>query len=226
MGAGPVSLVPRGAGAVVDPTRWAPNPRRSTPRWPSRHCTASGKCLCPSWSVPQVRRCAANRDLCGSCSGGDERHARVAECSARRPCPACERRPARRSVVADSPRAHAAPDLADRLVHDRPQRERHRDRRVPVVPARCDAMGHDGQDRAAGGALVAAARDHDPRRRTVGLERSPDLAIAEPVAMQTKTAAGGPTRLSAHDARTGPGALRRGPRCEPALDVERVMNDS
>jgi hypothetical protein len=115
---------------------------------------------------------------------------------------------------------------SDRLTDDRPQRERHRDRGVAVVPARCDAARNDGQDRVARDARVTAARDHDPRGRDVGIKRTADLAVAESVPVQTEIAADGPACRAAHDARSGPGALHRWWRRAPPLDVEYVMNDS
>lgn len=106
----------RRPGAVADPTRWARHRRRGAPRWPSRHCTASGKRLCPSRLMPPLRRCAADRDLRGAL----ERHLRVAERGAGRVSPTRERRPPRRRLVADSARADSTPDLGDRLANDRP----------------------------------------------------------------------------------------------------------
>lgn len=212
-------------GAVVDPTRWAHRPRRRTPRWPSRHRAASGKRLRRSRRAPQRRWRAADRDLCRSRRGVPERQARCAQRIAGRSRPARKRRPSRRGLDADPACAHAATNVRLGLVCDRPQRERHRDRRVTVVPARRDPARYHRQDRAARRALVAPARDHDPGRRTVRLRRPTDLAVTKPVTVQPDSATRGSARGTADHTRPGSGVLGRRRQCEPPLDVERVMDD-
>ena len=64
-------------------------------------------------------------------------------------------------------------------------------------------------DRAARRALVAPARDDDPRRRAVGVERAADLSVAEPVAVQPEAAAGGPAGCTARHAGPGLALLHR-----------------
>lgn len=198
----------------------------STPRCPSRHCTAPGKCLRLSRRTSERWRCAADRDLRGACCRRDQRHARIAEREMRGTSPALERRPPRRRLVAEPPCADATSYLCDGLVHDRQQRERHRDRGVAIVTTWRDPTRHDRQDRVARRTLVAPARDHDPRRRAIHLGRTTELPIAESVPVQPESPARGPARRAANN--TGPrsSALRRRWRREPALDVERVMNDS
>ena len=180
----------------------------STPRWPSRHCTAPGKSLRPSRRPAKRWRCAADRDLRRTRGGGDDRHAHIAECAPRGTSPALKRGPPRRRLVADPPRADPAPHLGDRFTYDSPQRQRHRDRGMAVVPMGRDPARHHREDRVAGRALVAPARDHDPRRRAVRAGRTAELAFAEPVTMQAQPTARGPARGAAVDAGSRSGGLR------------------
>ena len=198
----------------------------STPRCPSRHCTAPGKGLHRARRGSQRRRCPANRDLRGSGSGCDQRCVRVVQGTTRSLSPARERRPPCRRLGAIRPRADSATDRRNRLSGESPQRECHRDRRMAVLSPRCDPARHDRQDRATARASVAPAADHDPARGTVRVGWPAKLAIAKAMAVESQTAAGRPCRRAAVDARTWPGELHRGRCGEPPLDVERVMNDS
>jgi hypothetical protein len=198
----------------------------STPRCPSPHCTAPGKGLMALRRGPQRRRRVADRDLRRAARGVAQRQARVTERVTRGTSPAQQRRPPGHVLGGDLPRADPATDRRYGLLRDRPERERHRDRGVAVVPARRHPTWDDRQDRRAARAYVAPARDHDPRRRAVRVGRTAELAIAEPVTVQPDQPTGGLARGTAVDAGAGPGIRHRGWRCKPPLDVERVMNDS
>jgi len=198
----------------------------STRRCPSAHCTAPGKCLMALRRGPQRWRCVTDRDLRRAARGVAQRQARVAKRIMRGTSPALKRRPAGQIFGGDRPRAHPATDLCHALTHDAPERERHRNRGVAVVPLLRHPARHDCQDRRAARAQVASARDHDPRRSAVRVGRAAELALAEPVTVQSDQPARGLARSTAVDAGAGPGTRHRGWRCKPPLDVERVMNDS
>ena len=198
----------------------------STPRCPSPHCTAPGKCLVASRRGAQRRRRVTDRDLRRAARGVAQRQTRVAESVTRGTRPAQQRRPPGHVLGSDLPRADPATDLRHGLLRDRPQRERHRDRGMAVMPARRHPARDDRQDRRAARAQVASARDHDPRRSAVRVGRAAELPIAEPVTVQPDQPTGGLARGTAVDAGAGPGTRHRGWRCKPPLDVERVMNDS
>ena len=198
----------------------------STRRCPSAHCTAPGKCLMALRRGPQRRRCVTDRDLRCPARGVAQRQTRVADRVARRTSPTPKRRPPGHVRGGDRPRADPATNLNDGLLHDRPERERHRDRGMAVVPSPRHPARHDRQDRRAAGAQVAPARDHDPRRSAVRVGRAPELAIAEPVTVQPEQPSGGLARGTAVGTCPWPRGRRRGRRCKPPLDVERVMNDS
>jgi hypothetical protein len=93
-------------------------------------------------------------------------------------------------------------------VRDGPQRERHRDRGVAVVPAGRDAARHDRHDRPAVCAPVAPARDHDPRRRVVRLGWPAELSVPSPVTVQPEPPTDRPGGRMAGHARARPGLLR------------------
>lgn len=198
----------------------------SPPRWPSRHCTAPGKGLRLSWRPPQRRWRPADGDLRRPAGGGDQRQARVSERSTRGLPPALQRRPPARRLERGRPGADPATNLSDRLPDDRPQRQRHRDRGLAVVPSGCDPARHDRQNRIAAHAAVAPARDDDPRRRPRHISWTTELAIANPVTVQPEPAAYAPARGTAVGACARPCAFGGWRRCEPPLDVERVMKDS
>lgn len=226
MGRRPTSCVPRGdqrgrRSNVVGPA----SPTRP-PRWPSRHCTAPGKCLRRSWRPPQRRWRPADRDLCCARGRGDQRQAGVSERGTRRLSPALQRRPSARRLERGRPSADPATNLRDGLPGDGPQRQRHRDRGEAVVPSGRDPAWYDGENRIAAHTAVATARDHDPRRWPRGIRWTAELAIAKPVTVQPEPAARGPARGTAVGACARPGALRGWRRHEPPLDVERVMEDS
>jgi len=196
------------------------------PRWPSRHCTAPGKGLRLSRRPPQRRWRPADRDLRRARSRGDQRQAGVAERGPRGLSPALQRRPPARRLERGRPGADPATNIRDGLPHDGPQRQRHRDRGEAVVPSRCDPAWHHGKNRTAAHTAVPPARDHDAGRRPRCIHWPTELAIAKPVAVQPEPAARRPARCTAVGAGSRPCRLRRGRRCEPPLDVERVMKDS
>lgn len=198
----------------------------STRRCPSAHCTAPGKCLMALRRGPQRRRCVTDRDLRRAACSVAQRQARVAERIPRRTRPTKKCRPPGHVFGADRPRADPATNLCHGRLRDRPECERHRDRRVAVVPSLRHPARHDGQDRRAARAHVAPARDHDPRRRAVRVGRTAELSIAEPVTVQPDQPARRLARSTAVDAGAGPGTCHRGWCCKPPLDVERVMDDS
>ena len=198
----------------------------STRRCPSAHCTAPGKGLMALRRGPQRRRCVTDRDLRRAACSVAQRQARVVERIPRRTCPTQKRRPPGHVFGADRPRADLATNLCHGRLRDRPQRERHRDRGVAVVPTLRHPARHDRQDRRAARAQVAPACDHDPRRSAVRVGRPTELAIPEPVTVQPEQPSGGLARGTAVDAGPWPRGRRRGRRCKPPLDVERVMNDS
>jgi len=181
----------------------------STPRCASRHCTAPGKCLHGERCGPQRRRSAADRDLRRACGRRDQRQARIPQAATCSVGPALERRPPGHRLRRDRPGADPLAYGRDRLPNDRPQRERHRDRRAPVVPARRHSARHDGDDRAALHAEIASARNHDPARRTTDLGWPAQLAVADAVPVESESTAGGPTRGATVDAGSRPGGLHR-----------------
>lgn len=197
----------------------------STPRWPSRHCTASGECLRLSRRSPHAWRCAPHRELRGARGRGIEREPGQPERHPRGRCPPPQREPPSWGLAGHLPRADAAPDLGDRGADDRPQRERHRDRRVAVVPPRRDAAWHHEQDGATTRAAVTPADDHDGGRGRVGLRRATELALADAMAVQTETNPGRAARGVTDATRAGPGVRRRWRDRKPGLDAERVMDD-
>jgi hypothetical protein len=179
----------------------------STPRCASRHCTASGKRLHRERCGPQRRWRPANRDLRGTCSRRDRRQAGVTRGATPGACPPFERRPPGQRLGGDRPGADPPADRRNWLPNDRPQRERHRDRRVAVVSPGGDPARNDRQDRAAAHASVAPAADHDPAGNAVGFRRSADLAIADPVSVESQLAADGPTGSTAVSTCPGSGTL-------------------
>jgi hypothetical protein len=179
----------------------------STPRWPSRHCTAPGKRLRLCRRPAQRRWCAAHCDLRGPAGSGDQRQARVPLSVTRRTSPALECWPPSQRLGRDRPSADPPTNLSDGLPDDGPQRQRHRDRSVAVVPAGSDPTWHDRQDRLAADAEIAPACDHDPLRRTIHLARAAELAVTEPVTMQSEATPGRPTGSAADDAHSRPSGL-------------------
>lgn len=198
----------------------------SPPRCTSRHCTAPGKCLHRARCGPQRWRRTPDRDLCDAGRRRDQRQARVAQGATRGVRPTLERRPPRHRLGRDRPGTDAATDGRDWLSGDRPQRERHRDRCVAVVPSRCHAARNHRENRAAAHASIAPATDHDPARHATSVERSAELTIATAVAVEPEPTADRPRGRPAVDACARPGKLHRGRCGDPPLDVERVMNDS
>jgi hypothetical protein len=181
----------------------------STPRCASRHCTAPGKCLHRERCSPQRRRCPADRDLRGAGRRRDQRQARASQGATCGMGPALERRPPGHRFCRDRPGTDPLAYGRDRLPNDRPQSERHRDCRMPVVPARRDSARYDGEDRAALHAEIASALNHHPARRTVDLGWPAQLAVADAVPVEPESTTGGPTRGAAVDARSRPGGLHR-----------------
>jgi transposase InsO family protein len=80
---------------------------------------------------------------------------------------------------------------------------------VAVVPAWRDASRHDRHGRPAHHARVSPARDDDPPRHAVGIDRTTDLTIAEPVTVEYEVATGGTARRAARHAGSRPRVLHR-----------------
>lgn len=184
----------------------------STPRWPSRHRTASSKRERPSLAILRVRRRAAHRDL----------RERVAE----RASPAAQGRPRARALSRELPGAHPSTHLANRRLDNQPQRQGHRDRREPVVLARRHAPRHHEQNRVALGAQVASTREHDRRRWTIDGDGAAQLPLPKPMAVYPEPSTGLATRRPTTRANGGTGLVDGRWRLQPGLDVARVMNDS
>lgn len=207
MGRRAALYVPRGDHRGRRSTAVGSSSPTSTPRWPSRHCTAPGKRLRLSWRPPQRRWRPADRDLCRAGGGGDQRQTRVPQRPARYPSPALQRRPPGRRLERGRPGADPATNLSDGLPGDGPQRQRHSDRGVAVVPSRRDPARHDRQNRTAAHAAIAPARDHDPCRRPRRISWTTELAIPNAVTVQPEPAARGPARGTAVGACARPRAL-------------------
>jgi hypothetical protein len=182
----------------------------STPRCTSRHCTAPGKCLHRTRCRPQRRRRSPDRDLPGAGRRRDQRQARVTQAASRCVGPALQGGPPRHGLHGDRPSADPPTNRGDGLPDDRPQRERHRDRRVPVVPPRRDSARHHREHRATPHAEIASALDHDPARRAACIRRSAELAIAVTVAVEPEPATRRSAGCTAVGARSRPGGLYRG----------------
>ena len=195
---------------VADPMVAGSSAPTSTPRWASRHRTASGKRECPSLAMLGMRRRAPNRDLREALAHGIS--------------PPAQRRPGARRLARDLPGAHTSPDLANGLANDQPQRQRHRDRGEPVVLERSDTTRDDGEHRSTVRALVAAAHDRHGRRAAVDRRRASQLAVPHTVTVEAEQPTGRATRLAARACRWS-GRLDRRRCCKPGLDVERVMDD-
>ncbi len=181
----------------------------STPRCASRHCTAPGKCLHRARCGPQRRRRPPDRDLRDPGRRGDQRQTRVTQGVTRGACPVLERRPPGHSLGRDRPGADPAADGSDRIPGDCPERKRHRDRRVAVVPPRRHPPRHHREHRAAAHASVAPAFDHDPAGSAATVGWSAELAVADAMAVESEPAARWPAGSSAVDACSGPGVLYR-----------------
>ena len=181
----------------------------STPRCTSRHCTAPGKRLHHAWCSPQRRWCSADRDLRGACSRRDQRQTHVAQRATCGACPALERRPPGHGLGGDRSGTDPLTNCSDGLPSDRPQRERHRDRRISVVPARRDSARHHGENRTALHTQIASALDHDPARWTTELGWPAQLPIPDTVPVESEPTTRGPTRSATVDARSRPGGLHR-----------------
>lgn len=188
----------------------SPSPT-STPRRPSGHRTTSGKRECPSIAAPCMRRRPSDRDL--------------REAVTERAAPSAQRRPRARRLSRDLPRADSPSDLPHRLTDEEPQRERHRDGRVPVVLARRHAARHHRQHDAARGAAIAPTRNDQRRRGPGRRDRATQLTLPNTVTMQPETHPGCTARGAAGTP-ARPRRLDRRRRLQPALDVACVMNDS
>jgi hypothetical protein len=156
---------------------------------------------------PQRRRRPTDCDLRGAGGRCDQRQARVTQRATRGMRPALQGRPPGHGLGGDRPGTDPPTDRDDRLPDDRPQRERHRDRRMPVVPPRRDPAWHYREDRPAVHATISSALDHDPPGRAVCVGRTAELAIAQAVAVQPKPAPGRTAGGAAVDARSRPGGL-------------------
>ena len=177
----------------------------SASRWPSRHCSASGKREHRWLAAIEVRRRAAHRLL--------------REAVAEGATPSAQRRPHAGARARQRPGTDPAPDFAHGLTDDDPQCQRECDGGVAVMSTRCDAARHDQQDRAARGAPVATAHDDKDRRRCIRNSRTSQLPLPHAVSVQPKSAT---RRTTGRATRTG-GRTRsrdRGRGCKPVLDVE------
>ena len=182
----------------------------STPRWPSRHRTTSGKRERPGLAAGQARRRAPHRLL--------------REAVPERGAPAAEGWPHAGTRRGHGPRTDVAAHLADRLPDDTPEHEGERDSGVAVVPARTDASRDDGQHSPTQRAAVAATSQRDDRRRAVRSSRTAQLSLADAVTVKAKT----PARLTTCGSAPACGRTRSigARRCrQPVLDVEGVMDD-
>jgi hypothetical protein len=201
------------------------SPPTSTPRWTSRHRLASREGLRPYRRSPQRRWCPADGDLRRPRRGLAQReHGRHTQRLPSRASPPAQRRPLRAPRRASG---HADPlaNLPRSLVHDRPQRQRHRDRREAVVPPGCYPTRHHQDDCLAAKAAIPTTSDERLRWCRVRIGRSEDLAVTKSVAMQPQSGPGRPAGSGAPWARARPSSLGSRRLCNPPLDVELVVND-
>jgi hypothetical protein len=111
------------------------------------------------------------------------------------------------------------------LLHHRPQRQRHGDRRERVMPSGRHATWHDQDQRLTPQAAIATTPNQGLDRCRVSVRRPKDLAVTPPVPVQPQATPGRSTWLPTSRTQPRTSSLDRRGLYQPPLDVEPAVND-